>query len=323
MAPAETLRKAFQATDPRPLSSGDPYFVNLNSARGSHAADRLKQMIENCDRGNYCAIVFSGHRGSGKSTELRQVEEGLRSTCFTLLLDVNDFLDAADVDYTDLFLLISRRLLDALVEQGVRLSADLLTEVEQWFVRVTKETEQTLALSAGVRTIAEAGVQIPFLARLLAKLTADAKAGSSRKVTTHQELDRYFSGLLSNTNTLLTAASEALRGAGKTSQILILVDNLDRVPPNKSEELFFAHGSQLQDLACHVVYSVSIDTYYSRRGLPTVFQSRVILPNIRLRLGKSNDAPNRTGIEALLEVIRRRIARVLIDSPLWLRSSLN
>jgi len=107
MPPATTLREAYQATDPRPLQSGDPYFVDLASARGSAATVRLRQMIENCAPGNYSPIAFSGHRGSGKSTELRQLEQALGPSCFMLYLDVNEFLDAADVDYTDLFLLIS------------------------------------------------------------------------------------------------------------------------------------------------------------------------------------------------------------------------
>ena len=114
------------------------------------------------------------------------------------------------------------------------------------------------------------------------------KAGSSRKKTTREEMDRYFSGLLANTNTLLTAAADALKKAGKPSRILVLVDNLDRMDPERSEKLFFAHGSQLQDLACHAVYTVSIETYYSHSGLRNVFPKHVLLPNIKLQQSKTD-----------------------------------
>src|SRR5437879_7125827 len=125
MTPARTLREAFQATDPRPLESHDPYFVDLSQARGSHATHHMKRMIENCASDRWSAIAFTGHRGSGKSTELHQLEQSLRGSCFTLYLDVNEFLDASDVSYTDLFLLLSRRLLDELRAQNVHLKADL------------------------------------------------------------------------------------------------------------------------------------------------------------------------------------------------------
>jgi hypothetical protein len=72
--PAETLREAYQAADPRPLPSGDPYFVDLTRARDSRATDDLKLMITNCAEDHFSATVFSGHRGSGKSTELRRLQ---------------------------------------------------------------------------------------------------------------------------------------------------------------------------------------------------------------------------------------------------------
>ena len=308
MVPATNLREAFQATDPRPLPSKDPYFVDLSQARHSRVTDYMKRMIENCASDRWSAIAFTGHRGSGKSTELHQLEQSLRGSCFTLYLDVNEFLDASDVSYTDLFLLLSRRLLDELRAQNVHLKADLLKAVEDWFTSVTKETEETLKLSAGVSTEAKAGIEIPFLAKLLAKLTADVKAGSSRKTTTREELDHYFTGLLANTNTLLKAGCDALEQAQKPCQILVLVDNLDRMDPEKSEKLFFTHGVQLQGLSCHAVYTVGIETFYAHAGLGNVFTNHFLLPNVKLRSTKTDDTRYELGIDGMIDVIGRRIA---------------
>ena len=316
MEPATTLREAFQATDPtQSLGSGHPYYVDLTQARNSLATVYMKQTIENCGEGQYSPIALSGHRGSGKSTELRQLEQALGSSCFMLYLDVIDFLDPQDVDYTDLFLLVCRQLLESLHGNEVSLSENLLHEVEKWFLDVTKETEKSLELSAGVGVEAKAGAEIPFLARLLGVFTASIKAGSKRKETTREQLDHYFSGLSSNTNVLLTAASQALRDANKPYQPLIVFDNLDRLPPKKSEELFFAHGSQLQEMACHAVYTVSIDTYYSRRHLANVFPSRQIIPNVKLRASKSSSEPNRPGVDALLQVIQKRLSVEVLPQP--------
>jgi hypothetical protein len=275
----------------------------------------MKQMIENCGEGQYSPVALSGHRGSGKSTELRQLEQALGSSCFMLYLDIADFLDPQDVDYTDLFLLVCRQLLESLHGNEVSLSENLLHEVEKWFLDVTKETEKSLELSGGVGVEAKAGAEIPFLARLLGVITASIKAGSKRKEITREQLDHYFSGLSSNTNVLLTAASQALRDANKPYQLLVVFDNLDRLPPKKSEELFFAHGSQLQEMACHAVYTVSIDTYYSRRHLANVFPNRQIIPNVKLRSSKSGSEPNRPGVDALLQVIQKRLSVEVLPQP--------
>jgi len=307
MPPAKTLRDAYHACDPRPLPSGDPYFVDLTKARGSTATLKLKQMIENCNPNQYSPIAFSGHRGCGKSTELRQLENVLREFCFTLYLDVQESLDPLDVDYTDLFPLVCRQLLDALGKVGVALSPNLLRGVENWFREVTKETEQSVELSAGVEAGAEARFEIPFVSKLWAKLTADVRTGSATKTTTRQKLDNEFSGLLANTNLLLASASEALQKAGRPCQLLILYDNLDRMPPEKSDRLFFDHGAQIQGMKCHAVYTVSIDTYYSGRGLGNVFPGRLILPNVKLRAGRSDVQANRAGMDGLRGVIDQRI----------------
>ena len=85
MEPATTLREAFQATNrQQSLGSGDPYYVDLTHARNSRATEYMRLTIENCGEGQYSPIVLSGHRGSGKSTELRQLEQAVGSSCFML-----------------------------------------------------------------------------------------------------------------------------------------------------------------------------------------------------------------------------------------------
>ncbi len=317
MAPATTLREAFQATNPQQsLPSGDPYYVDFTRARNSRATDYLRRMIENCGEGQHSPIAFSGHRGSGKSTELRRLGHALGSSCFMLYLDIVDFLDPLDVDYTDLFLLVCRQLVECLTKNNISISENLLQEVEKWFTDVTKESEKSLELSGGIGVEAKAGAELPLVARFLGALTASMKAGSKRKETTRQELDRYFSALSSNTNVLLTEASRALRDAGKHYQLLIVFDNLDRLPSKKSEDLFFVHGSQLQEMACHAVYTVSIDTYYSRRHLANIFPNRHMLPNVKVRTGKLNPEPYQPGVDALLQVIEKRLnVATLMDPP--------
>jgi hypothetical protein len=69
-------------------------------------------------------------------------------------------------------------------------------------------------------------------------------------------------------------------------------------------------------MACHAVYTVSIDTYYSRRHLANVFPNRQILPNVKLRAGKSSTEPFQPGIAALLEVIAKRLnVEALLQPP--------
>jgi hypothetical protein len=311
---ATTLRETYQVMDPRPLLSGDPFFVDLSAARASLTSADLRRMIENCGEGQYCAIALSGHRGSGKSTELHRLKESLSTSCFTLYLDVGEFLDPRDVDYTDLFLLLCQQLVKGLAEEDIELNSRLIHDVEEWFKSVTEEKQQSVEVSAGVGAEAQAGVQSPFL-KLLGRLTASIKAGSSTKKTIRQELDRNISVLLAYANTLLTSASDALRKKRKPSVVLVIVDRLDLLPPDKSETLFFTHGSQLQGLNCHAVYTVPIETYYHHQGIGHVFANHLLLPNVKLRAAKDSQEAHTPGVEGLLEVLRRRMDTSALIRP--------
>ena len=80
--------------------------------------------------------------------------------------------------------------------------------------------------------------------------------------------------------------------------------------------IFFAHGAQLQDLACHAVYTVSIETFYSHSGLGNVFSKHVLLPNIKLQRSKTDAKLFQPGMDGMIEVIARRLAAdTLLPTP--------
>ena len=114
------------------------------------------------------------------------------------------------------------------------------------------------------------------------------KAGSKRKETTRQELDRYFSASSSNTNVLLTEASRALRDAGKPYQLLIVFDNLDRLPSKKSEAFFsrtdpsFRKWLAMRSIQFRLIHITLVAIW------PISSPIDVILPNVKVRTGKLN-----------------------------------
>ena len=70
----------------------------------------------------FAQIAFTGHRGSGKSTELYRLEHDLNDRFFPLHLFIDDSL-LRDCDYTDLMLW----LVDALARQAQQLGDPEMT----------------------------------------------------------------------------------------------------------------------------------------------------------------------------------------------------
>src|SRR4051812_9526640 len=100
----------FQRFDPAiPLRAGDPTYVDWQSA--VDLVD-VKQQLANSVRlmkDSFTYRLFTGLRGGGKTTELRQLQDLLQNPSvgeryFVSFLDADNSIDLDDADSTDLVL---------------------------------------------------------------------------------------------------------------------------------------------------------------------------------------------------------------------------
>ena len=73
---ADNLKDAYRVCDVVPLQDEqlDRYYVDLSQSRKNNAIGRISMILEDQESTNFMTILFTGHRGCGKSTELRQIE---------------------------------------------------------------------------------------------------------------------------------------------------------------------------------------------------------------------------------------------------------
>lgn len=72
---ANTLKAAFRACDVAPLVGTDSqrYYVDLSGVRNTEAVQGINTRLDFLEPAEFCSILFTGHRGCGKSTELRRI----------------------------------------------------------------------------------------------------------------------------------------------------------------------------------------------------------------------------------------------------------
>ena len=63
---------------------------------------------------------------------------------------------------------------------------------------------------------------------------------------------------------------------------LIILDNLDRCPPEVAKKLFIDYAAQLQELHCSIIYTVPISILYTAPGLNTCFGDPHIVPMVNI-----------------------------------------
>lgn len=306
MNPATNLDEVYRACDPdKPLSAEDDRYVDLSEVRGTKViATTIARRIERCTDGQFYQQLFTGHRGSGKSTELLRLKKELeKRNFFAIYIDVEELLDLVDLDYLDVLLSIAKQTEEELRKSDIALNDTLLSSLGDWFAEKIVEKSQATDLSAGLKTQAEAEAKIPFFAKLMANLTAEIKTASSRKTTTRQKLEQELAVFIERLNLLLLDARSKVQGRGHRD-IVLIVDGLEkmhyRIMDDKQSShahLFVLHAEQLKAPRCHIVYTMPISLAFNA-NLGNDFDDIQILPMVKI---------NEKGIACLHEVIARRI----------------
>ncbi len=311
---ANTLRDAFQVCNVEPLEGADMerYYVDLSAVRKTSAIDSVSTILEFQEPADFRTILFTGHRGCGKSTELKRIQNQWEEQYHVIYLEVNEETDINDARYTDLYLIVIKQVEFELRKLGLKFDSQLLKNFESWFKDITKETEESVERSVSIEGEATLKPEAPFIAKLMVKLLAQIKGSDKQKTTIRQTLEKDLSRLKADINLLLGDAFVKLRKKfPQYKGLLIIFDNMDRVPPTIAEHLFFDYAAQLQELDCTIIYTVPISVLCSPKNPLNQFNSDPhIVPMVNIyefERDRCHLNYNQTGLEAVASVIEKRV----------------
>ncbi|MBK1990689.1 AAA family ATPase [Sphaerospermopsis aphanizomenoides BCCUSP55] len=311
---AKTLKAAYNACSLEPLEGPDieKYYVDLSAVRKSSAVKGVSKILDFQEAGDYTTILFTGHRGSGKSTELKRIQKEWEENYHVIYLEVNEETDINDANFTDLYLIVIKQVEFALRKLGLNFDERLLKSFENWFKEITQENEESVEKSVSVESEASLGTDAPFIAKLMVKLLAQIKASDKQKTTIRQILEKDISRLKTDINLLLDDAYAKLRKKyPEYKGLLIIFDNLDRVPPAVADHLFFSYAAQLQELHCTIIYTVPISILCSPQNPLSLFNGNPhIVPMVNIYQFDRQSYHlnyNQTGLDAVASLIEKRV----------------
>lgn len=307
------IARLYQQCDPaRALEPGDSRYVACEESRGQ---GNLVAELANAIRWSQSPLhlLFSGHRGGGKSTELLRLEDALtnppegEASFFVVYFEADlEDIDVNDVDFPDLLLAIIRQIGKALREQA---------QVE---LRPTK----LMRFIDRVKTLLGSEVELNDLEfdAGIAKFTATIKSSPDARHKIREALEPNVSNLIEEVNNLLDEAITRLKDKG-FRDLVVIVDNLDRIVlrnlndgHSTHDRLFLDRGGQLHALRCHVVYTLPISMVFSpsATALINVFGRRPdVLPMVKVIEPSGND--DARGIAAMQEMIDKRMKAAGVD----------
>ena len=139
------------------LAPDDPRYVDTAEARGSaqtpaRLAMKFGLLLQD---GRFLPptkkhVLFFGHTGSGKTTELRRYCRQLEGEDRYLVIEVSvhEVLDRNNFEYTDLLMALALALCERLQERDVPVPMSAVEGLQQWFAENVKTEESLEEFSA-------------------------------------------------------------------------------------------------------------------------------------------------------------------------------
>lgn len=296
-----------------PLEADDPRFVETQTARGDFDMKQLYRQL-GIDPRNFemkqepsnVYALFCGHRGCGKSTELRRVAKQLDQPdkfC-VILLDAVRWLDTNNLQYADVLLALAYRLLERADHEGLVLEPVWLTRLENWFNERIEKHEATRELAADIKAGAEVSSGVPFLGRIFATLTNSLRINSTYKEEVRTVVKNSFSDFAEAFNQLIAETEAKLKEYQRGRKLLFIIDGTDRLSGADSRRFFVEDSHQLKLIRGNFMYCAPIHLIYEGNQIGQIFPFIFKLPMIKLT---EKGSPDR--IETAYQVMRDMIFR--------------
>jgi hypothetical protein len=106
------FKKFFRATSPNKsinvkVPEQRQMYVDFTSVRGGETIRKIRNEV-NLSEDDWKSILFTGHIGCGKTTELLRLKEQLEEDdWYVIYLESDEYLEVADVDIVDVLLVIA------------------------------------------------------------------------------------------------------------------------------------------------------------------------------------------------------------------------
>ncbi len=110
---AKTIEEVYAAFEPYPLNEKkqiNDFFVDTYEARGTNAVKLMSLALEYSNN-PYMKILFMGHRGSGKSTELSLLKEKIQQKFDVISFCIQDEVDTGNMTYIDFIFAIMAQII--------------------------------------------------------------------------------------------------------------------------------------------------------------------------------------------------------------------
>lgn len=290
---AQNLEQAYRVLDPLLPLEGElleAFYV----PRPKHASIQPLITELNLDDSTHDKTLFTGYRGSGKTTELAHLEKELESSHLVIRMKVETQLNLGDVDFTDLLVIMGLSVFEQAQKVGVQLNDKKLDQLQNWYFEIISEMEK---IPQKKKT---KGFNINLK---LISFSKEIETNPAHRQLIRTRVQANMADLLERLNQLIDDLSDKLN-----KRILIIVDGLDKMFDLEQVKNMFLHGANaLLEPHCRIVYTVPLPLYFTNdfEQVRHSFHREFTLPNIKIV--NKDHSPCQEGMDTLKSALKKRV----------------
>ncbi|MDZ8261153.1 ATP-binding protein [Nostoc sp. ChiQUE01b] len=298
----ESFKQAYSNLELLPLLEKKE-IENFRVDYGNDSIEKLIQYIEYSPNGD-AKIVFTGHRGCGKSSLLAELSRQIQDNYFVVFFSIADSIEMSAVNHINILFAIALNLMYEAEARRVEIPKTTKDQIYGWFATRTRTTEAEL----------KGGLELGFnlLSFLKAQLKADAKVREEIK----QEFERKISELVARINEIA-----ALIQVTTKKDTLVIIDDLDKLDLATVNEIYGNNIKSLFQPNIRIIYTVPIAVMCNSfiwENIKSESKNQTELMSVIKIFHKGDNRlpdakPRSEATNILCEILQKRISSELID----------
>jgi hypothetical protein len=296
--PAATLADAFVALNHRqPLQPEelDALFVS----RPESPTPRIQTQLQLTPEGP--KILFVGHMGSGKSTELTYLARQLTERFISVQVPIYEIYQKPDINHTELIYAMTLRLIKAATDESV---------VPRGVAKAVWEKlleDAYLRLKQGLVGEQPVGGESPGPVTVkLSYLAAELETRIGTEDATRRQVKEQYANSVSELIEQINRLSDQMKRI-TNKHVLLWVDGLEKFDLEDMRELFVKHGKSLLQPRPAIIYTFPVAMRYTDdfTFIQRDFDRVEFLPNFGV--SHRDGTPDEAGRAKLAEIVMRRV----------------
>ena len=259
------------------VSAIDHLYVDFDSVRSDSSLKKLLLRLgifngKVNEDVHYSKILYTGHTGCGKSTELLKLHHNInrKDQYFSVYLDIDDYIQVTDFKSEDLMVIMISALVNELeshkINYGVpglqKIAADWLSDTE-----LNEEVKSKIESEGGVSGEIGTGSLLKlFSAKAFMKAVFSYGSQTSRVV--RRKIQEKQSDYIDSFKLAIKEIRDDIRRSGNGMELIFIIDGLEKLRLSQYvtyTQTFFHNDRLINDLNCSIICCVPIDTLYDTK----------------------------------------------------------